>query len=194
MLKGFATIGLLAVAGCGDGPRPNDDLGTLGDNGRSGQVQVLNVHLQPPADDRYASGDDVVVRFTMVNNDDEVDRLTGVSAVDAQEAVLHWDVGCDGTAEPVSETPLPGCTTGFDVGPPEEGRHQPCYVTFRHITELTTAGTTTDMTFTFAESGEISVEAMVAIDRPRPRPSSTPATCDRDRASTQVPRVLATLC
>jgi copper(I)-binding protein len=168
VLKGFATIGLLAVAGCGEGPRPNDDLGTLGDNGRSGQVQVLNVHLQPPADDRYTAGDDVVVRFTMVNNGDEVDRLTGVSAADAREAVLHWDAGCDGTAEPVSDIPLPGGTTGFDVGPPEERRHKPYYVTLRDITELTIAGTTTDMTFTFAEAGEITVDAMVAIDRPRP--------------------------
>ncbi len=168
VLKGFALTGLLAVtAGCGEGPRPNDDLGTLGDNGRSRQVEVLNVHLQPPEDDRYTVGDDVIVRFTMVNNGDQADRLTGVRAADAQEVVLHWDEGCDGAAEPVSDIPLPAGTTGRDVGPPEERRHQPYYLTLHDITDLTPAGTTTDMTFTFADAGEITVEAMVAIDRPR---------------------------
>ena len=160
--------GVLALAGCGAGPRTNDDLGVLGDNGAEGRMQVLNVHLEPPADDRYVPGDDVVVRFTVVNGGDESDALTGLGVPGARDAVIHWDSACDGTAEPVTSVPVPAGTTGVDVGPADERRHQPYYAVVTGLRDLTVAGTTLPMTFTFAQAGAVEVDALVAIDRPRP--------------------------
>lgn len=159
---------MAALAGCGGGPRPNDDLGVLGDNGREGDVEVLNVHLEPPADDRYVPGDDVVVRFTMVNGGDESDALTALNVPGARDAVIYWDAACDGTAEPVDSVPLPDGTTGVDVGPADEQRHQPYYAVVQGLRDLQVAGSTLPMTFTFAQAGAVEVDAMVAIDRPRP--------------------------
>ncbi|GGS30859.1 MULTISPECIES: copper chaperone PCu(A)C [Actinokineospora] len=159
---------LILLAACGGEVRENDDLGTLGDHGRAGPVEVLNVHVEPPADDRYVPGDDVVVRFTMVNGGDRPDELTAVNVPGADKATVHWDAECDGTAEAVRTVPLPPGTTGVDVGPPDERRHQPYYLTVTGLDDLTVAGTTLPMSFTFAQAGTVEVDAMVAIDRPRP--------------------------
>jgi copper(I)-binding protein len=166
-LTAVAAVACLS-AGCGGDVRPNDDLTVLGDNARAGDIEVLNVHVEAPPDGRYSPGEDVVVRFTMVNNGDRPDELLRAEVPGSKDTTVHWDKECDGTAEAVEAIPLPPGTTGVDVGPPGERGHQPYHVTVTGLQDLARAGTTLPMTFTFAQAGTIGVEALVAAEKPRP--------------------------
>lgn len=172
MSAGRTLITVAAVAclsaGCGGDARPDDDLTVLGDNASAGDIEVLDVHVEPPADGRFSPGEDAVVRFTLVNSGDQRDELLRADVPGSQDSTVHWDKECDGTAEAVEAIPLPPGATGTDVGPPEERRRQPYHVTVTGLPDLTPAGTTLPMSFTFAQAGTIEVDALVAAEKPRP--------------------------
>ncbi|MCR6490643.1 copper chaperone PCu(A)C [Amycolatopsis sp. OK19-0408] len=180
MIFAAVAAAVLVTAGCSPSDRPAPDQGetgrvrapnpavnkplqTLGSNVELGPISLLNVFVMPPATDQYQAGQDAVVRLTLVNRGTEPDALTGVSSELAGSASIHWDRGCDGTAEQVDRLPI---TAGGLVPAPtgtRDFRHSPYYVEL-HGLRHDVAGTNLAITFTFEHAGTATVSAKV---RPR---------------------------
>jgi len=141
-------------------PAPDVPAGTLGTNVEFGQLSVLNVYLLPSANGAYRKGEAARVRFTLVNRGSTEEALDAIGSPMAAAATLHWDRGCDGTAERVAQLPLPA-RNGVPAVPGTSGvRHGPYYA---ELTELTrdVVATTVPVTFTFAHAGTVTVAAKV---------------------------------
>ncbi|MEV6644225.1 copper chaperone PCu(A)C [Amycolatopsis sp. NPDC051371] len=102
--------------------------GTLGTSVEFGQLSLLNVYLLPSPGGDYRKGEAARVRFTLVNRGSTDEALTAASSRAAAVVTLHWDHACDGTAEQVSQLPLPAGNgvsvvpgaSGNQHGPPHE--------------------------------------------------------------------------
>ena len=166
----------LAVSGCTAGDRPatgqgvtdrvpppapavNKPLETMGTNVELGPMSVLNVFVVPPRSEHYQAGQDAEVRLTLVNHGAE-DALTGVSSPFSRSASIHWDRGCDGTAEAVDRLPVTeeGLVPRPTAAP--EFRHSAYYVSLEDLKQEV-LGTTIPVKFTFAHAGTVTVSAKV---------------------------------
>lgn len=155
----------LPVSSCGEDPRFNDTLSTLGTNGQIGQVYLLNVYVTPPlVGDRYLPGQEAVVRYTVFNDGDVPDRLLQVTSETAEGVRMHWDVDCDGYAEPVDWMPLPAQNEPPHVAPPGDERRGPYYLAMIDIEREVLAGTTIPLTFVFDRNGVVTIETLVRTE------------------------------
>jgi copper(I)-binding protein len=154
----LATV--LVLPACGGDVLTDEPLNGIGaDQAKSG-IGLHGVYVQKPDESPYRAGDDAIVRFTMVNNTEQADRLTKVSTSYARDVVQHWDRQCDGTAEEVSAIPV---AAEDDVpNPPAIDRPHPGYhLEIIGFNQEVHAGTVVPMTFTFEQAGEIQVDALV---------------------------------
>lgn len=167
-----ACAALLSMSACGDvAPEPDPPLNTLGSSGRVGQMSLHNVYVLGAADGRYVAGERARVRLTLVNDGNHDDALVKVTSAAASAARMHWDKGCDGTAESVQritvaasglvpQAPLPASQAQATTGTERSALHQPYYVTLVAGEEIR-RGTTVPITFTFERAGTVTIEAMV---------------------------------
>lgn len=146
---------LLLVAACGyepaDGPA-----GTLGSNGRVGDVLLRNVYLAASGDGGYGPGDDGLVRLWLFNRSAEADALVDVRSAQAESARVGWDRDCDGTYETVPELPIRA-----DGTVPYE---RPYAVELLDFTGEVRGGTTVPLTFTFKNAGETRLDVLVEAE------------------------------
>ncbi|WP_158853438.1 copper chaperone PCu(A)C [Saccharothrix deserti] len=158
-------IGTLGVAGavlaavltsCGE-PQRELESGTMGTNGRVGDVVLRNVFVEAPPEHAYRRGDDAVVRLAVFSESDQPDALLGVRTQKADQVELHSDEDCDGTSEVVPRIPVPAEGA---VGEP--GSVSPSYhLLVVDFSEEVLAGTTVPLTFIFEGAGETTLDAMV---------------------------------
>ncbi|OLZ47159.1 copper chaperone PCu(A)C [Amycolatopsis keratiniphila] len=160
-------------------PAVDKPLQTLGSNLELGPMSVLNVYVMPPPEGHYQAGQDAVVRLTLVNNSRTDDALTAVSSPLARTAAIHWDRGCDGTAEQVDR--LPVTARGLVPAPADalEYRHSPYHLELRDLTK-DVLGMTLPITVTFAQAGTATVQAKI---RPQGEPHERYAdlACTREK-------------
>lgn len=169
---------LVLVAACGR-PRPEPDppLNTLGSHATVGDVALHSVYVVAPRDSSYTRGETAHVRLTLVNRGQQQDALVKVTSERAGSTSLHWDRGCDGTAEKVDEIVVsaaglvpqdPLSETG--VPPASESNqtdvlHQPYFLTLTASTKIR-RGTTVPITFTFRDAGTVTLETIVQSKHP----------------------------
>jgi copper(I)-binding protein len=158
---GAALAAVLVLPACGAGePLTDEPLNGIGADQAEAGIGLHGVYVQKPAEGPYEPGDNAIVRFTMVNNTEQADRLTEVTTSYAQDVVQHWDRQCDGTAEKVPAIPV---AAEDDVpNPPAIDRPHPGYhLEIIEFNQEVHAGTVVPLTFTFQNAGEIQVDALV---------------------------------
>lgn len=154
---------LLAVAAACANQVPNIESSPVGANvATADSINVLNVSLDPPPDqEAYHVDDSAVVRFTLGNRSAEDDRLKSIHTSEATQAQLQWDSSCSGTADPVSDIPVPAHASV--PLPPDTGVVQgsPYYAKLEGIKKEIRIGTTVPLVFEFEKAGLIPVDATV---------------------------------
>lgn len=141
----------LALSACGAGLRaqtyqirPNGDTADVAVNG----IAVRGISILPPSRDdrRYEVGEDARARFTVVNDGPEDDRLVSVTSPAATEVVV-----LEGNRE--AELEVDSLTsTG-----------QRYSLVLRGLTRPLSIGELVEMTFRFAENGEVTALVPVQI-------------------------------
>ncbi len=81
--------------------------GTNGANAQVGDIMLRNVYLDEPPNPGYLAGSDATVLLVLINQGGEPDTLTGITTPVATTVEIHWDRGCDGTAETLPRLELP---------------------------------------------------------------------------------------
>jgi copper(I)-binding protein len=128
------------------------------------QAQVANITLRSvlldyPSSGRYQQGDDAQLRAAVINTADESDTLVSIQS-DAFEGVR----AIGGGANPVSDPS--GFSTQLGIEIPRDqtvflGGDGPT-ILLENLTESLTAGQSVQLTMTFEQAGQVTVEALVA--------------------------------
>jgi hypothetical protein len=164
----------------GDQPAPFQE-SVMGANAQAGAILLRSVHVEAPPHPSYQPGDDAVLWFTLLNQGQRQDTLTSLTSTAAASAEIRWDDDCDGTAQTVPALPLqpdfPGLTEASGGVPPFDSY----YGRLVDFKQPVLAGTTVPVTFTFADAGQVTVEALVQPST-APRPAPT-ALCQAPSAS-----------
>jgi copper(I)-binding protein len=160
------------VAIPGDQPEPFQE-SVMGANAQVGEILLRSVHVEAPQNPSYQPGNDAVVRFTLLNEGRRQDTLTSLTSTAAASVEIRWDDDCDGAARTVSALPLqpafPGLTEASGGVPPFDAY----YGRLVDFKQQVLAGTTVPVTFTFADAGQVTVEALVQpSSAPRPAPTA----------------------
>lgn len=158
----LAALGVLSmvVVGCGE-PQKELESGTMGANGRVGDVLLRNVFVEAPPEHAWRAGDDASAWLTLLTEGGAPDALVGVRTDSAARVELLADRDCDGEAEPVDRVEVPA---GGAVD--EQGSVGTAYrLRITDFTREVLAGTTVPLTFTFEDAGETTVEAPVEASR-----------------------------
>jgi hypothetical protein len=101
-----SAVVLLGSASCGE-PQRVLESGTMGTNGRVGDVLLRNVFVEAPDGSGYQPGDDATVRLALFSEADRPDTLLGVRSDAARGVEMLADRDCDGGSEPVSGITVP---------------------------------------------------------------------------------------
>lgn len=151
--------------------------GTVGSNTDVGQMQIRNLHLAA-TEDAYPPGSTAEARLHLINAAPRQDALVGARSPRAERVELRWDRACDGRAEPVGRIPITAHGT-VPLAPGQPKGAAPYHLEIIGITQPTRPGTTFPVTLTFAQAGEVTVDAKVQAtrdgDAPPPRPCGVPA-------------------
>jgi copper(I)-binding protein len=177
----LAVVSAVALGGCqtedpvaipGDQPAPFQE-SVMGVNAEVGDVLLRSVHIEAPSDPRYQPGDDATVWFTLFNEGPRQDTLTSLTSAAAASAEIHWDKDCDGVAQTVPALPVQSEFPGLDKasgGVPPFDSYYGRLVDFK---QQVLAGTSVPVTFTFADAGQVTVQALVQpSSAPRPAPTA----------------------
>lgn len=171
-----AAAGALLLAGCGAGQVASTTLQVAAVNGGSGtssttQLEVDNVEMAFPEAEtaRWDEGADVPLTFTISNQDAQPDTLTGVSSpaassvevegtteIPARSAVVGVD---DESTVADAETAAGTQNSNSETGASNAGQVR---VVLTGLTAPITSGQTADVTFSFANAGDITVPVPVA--------------------------------
>lgn len=150
--------------------------GTVGSNTDVGQVQIRNLHLAE-TEAGYPPGSTAEARLHLINRAPRQDALLGARSPRAERVELRWDQACDGRAESVDRIPI----TARGVVPLAPGQPEgstPYHLEIIGITQPTRPGTTFPVTLTFAQAGEVTIDAKVQAtrdgDASPPRPCRAP--------------------
>lgn len=168
---------VLLLTGCGD-PQQVIQSGTTGANAQVGDILLRNVYLDEPPNPSYPTGSDPTVLLVLINQGRQPDTLTRITTPVATTVEIHWDRGCDGTAETLPRLELPA---HIDLTSPPNARSPGRADYFLRLIETTKpvlAGSAVPLTFTFTHAGSITMSA--PVDAPgtsrseAPRPCATP--------------------
>ncbi|WP_338595376.1 copper chaperone PCu(A)C [Saccharopolyspora sp. SCSIO 74807] len=186
-MRGFTSIalvafGLGALTGCGgtvlESPSgaPAGAAGTIGTNEGVGQIKVRNVHLAA-TEAGYPPGSAAPAELFLINNGMRQDALVGARSPQAERVELRWDRGCDGQAEPVPQIPVTAQgTVPLAPGQPESAT--PYRLEVIGLERMARPGTTFPLTLTFAQAGDVRVDAKIQAtrdgDKPPPHPCAAP--------------------
>ncbi|WP_040339644.1 copper chaperone PCu(A)C [Candidatus Blastococcus massiliensis] len=150
VLGGLLLTSVVVLGGCGEDEEPAGP-GGPGVAASVGDMELRNVRLDNPPDGIYEIGSAALLGVAMVNSGDEDDELVGVSGPDFTGTVVDED--------PASSDPgisIPEGETVFTDGP--DG---PVLVIVGLDETLRTAESL-EITFTFQEAGEVTVDAPVS--------------------------------
>ena len=153
-------------------------MNSLGSTTRIGEISLHNVYVTGARDGRYAKGEKARIRLTLINRGKQRDALLKVTSKRAGSASMHWDRGCDGTAEKVEKIVVapdtglvPQDPTSASATPPTSeptrtgSDHQPYFITLTAGTEIRN-GTSVPITFTFRDAGTVTLETIVQSRHP----------------------------
>jgi copper(I)-binding protein len=158
---GVLLLGPLALSACSAGQvtqTATQDRDKSGPQTRHGNITLRAVTLEYPQSGRYDAGDDVELRAAIINTSDEPDRLTSIESDDFEGVRA---IG--GDAGPVAASS--GLGSDVDVEIPRDetvflGGDGPT-VLLENLTEDLTAGQSIQLTMTFEQAGEMTVQALV---------------------------------
>ena len=155
----------------GDQPEPFQE-SVMGANAQVGSILLRSVHVEAPANPRYEPGDDATLWFTLVNEGRQPDTLTSLTSPLTESVEIRWDDNCDGAAQTVPELPLQPVfprPNASSAGVPPFDAYSGRLVNFNREVF---AGNTVPVTFTFANAGAVTVDALVQPSgAPRPAPT-----------------------
>ncbi len=161
----------------------------MGANAQAGAILLRSVHVEAPPTPSYQPGDDAIVWFTLLNQGRRQDTLTSLTSTAAASAEIRWDDNCDGAAQAVPALPLQPAFPGLTEASGGVPSFDAYYGRLVGLKQEVLAGTTVPVTFTFADAGQVTVEALVQpSNAPRPAPTgicqapSTPAASVRPSA------------
>lgn len=118
-----------------------------------GDLALRQVQLVSPRGGTYDSGDDAELRMAIVNGGKEDDALIGVDGEGFGDAELRSSSSTGGSGDEL-EIPADGAVFVGEDGDAE--------ITLTDLDEALTTGQYIDLTFTFENAGEITVEVTVA--------------------------------
>ena len=174
-----ATVGVLlfsplAITACSAG-QVNQTSSQLrdkvGPTARVGALELRQVQLAYPTNGSYAPGDDAELQMTIVNSGSEDDALTGVSGSSfSRVRVTGSSSGTLAPSTSAAATSTPASSSGgrtLDVPVPADstvylGQNAPT-VTLVALGEGLTPAQTVELTFTFEQAGDVTVQVPVAV-------------------------------
>ena len=138
-------------------------------NAQAGGLALRNVGIAPPAEGELeiGPGKDAQLTLSIVNPGAEADTLTGVTTPAASSTKL-----VDGSGHEVSsvEVPAQGAAEAGDFG-----------VVLIGLTKALRPGMYTDVTFTFANNGRLTISVPVKLyEHPVPRKSYAPKPAEEE--------------
>jgi copper(I)-binding protein len=147
--------GLLAapavLVGCGADERPAAPVGGPGVAASVGELELRNIRLDNPPAGVYEIGSAALLGVAIVNDGDEDEQLVGVSGPDFTGVVVD-----EGEITTTPSVTIPAGETVFTDGP--EGP----VVVLAGIDETLRTSESLEVTFTFEQAGEVTVDAPVS--------------------------------
>lgn len=157
-LAAAALAAALAAAGCGDETPDVDDSGAVGpDEPVSESIEVLQVQLEYPLDDVYEEGEDARLFLGIANPGTEEDDLIDVRGPDFTDAALT----VDGEAAVIRVLPEDNVFIGPEGAPS---------IVLEDLQTTLRSSQSIPVTFVFEEAGEVTVDAVVAVQGQDPTP------------------------
>lgn len=152
LIPAVTVVAALALSGCAAGQiaqTANQVAAIDGANGTVGALGVRDVRLAPTAENVYEAGADVPLKLWVSNTAIDNDTLTGVSSTAADSVVISGDAEILGQTlvQITDETPTTIVVTG--------------------LKEELSYGKSIPITFTFAQSGAVTVNAPIEIPAER---------------------------
>jgi copper(I)-binding protein len=157
---------MVAAGACGGEPKPEPKppvarTDQAGVDKVAGSLRILAMHVTAPAGDRYPSGSDLRVIFTLVNVGTEPDALVSVSSPDARRVEIRWDRNCDGRPEVVPHLPIAPEQAPAPAKPAGAGPFDPYDLLVVAVRRDVPAGTNVPLELTFTRAGRVSTSAYV---------------------------------
>jgi copper(I)-binding protein len=147
--------GLLAapavLVGCGADEQPAAPVGGPGVAASVGELELRNIRLDNPPAGVYEIGSAALLGVAIVNDGDEDEQLVGVSGPDFTGVVVD-----EGEITTTPSVTIPAGETVFTDGP--EGP----VVVLAGIDETLRTSESLEVTFTFEQAGEVTVDAPVS--------------------------------
>lgn len=157
----------LVVTGCGGADHSGSEAAVVhpgaGVNSRVGNVLLRDVSIDEPRDATFAPGQVVRLRVTLFNEGDTPDAFLGVTTPIASDTRLVRDANCDGTAEVVSELPLPGQDPVRTPAPGVPNGPEVAYVVQLVLQQAVPSGQSVPVTFAFRQAGTTTVQVPVEV-------------------------------
>lgn len=184
----------LVFTGCGAGQvtQTSEQVSAVnGAEGHVGPISLLNVRLAYPADGghAYEPGDSVTLLLTITNTGDRADELAQVSTQATDEVeitgatTVHPDVALMSSDEGAAEeagAPAPSATASSEPAEPQDGgggadaETAQLTIVLRGLTHPVRPGLPTEITFVFAQAGEVTLRVPVGEpERGRLEPSGS---------------------
>jgi copper(I)-binding protein len=121
-------------------------------------ITLRSVLLEYPTSGRYDAGDDAELRAAIINSSDEADTLVSISS-DAFEGVRSIGGDTNAVSDPSGFSPR------LDVEIPRDGSvflggNGPT-ILLENLSDSLTAGQSIELTMTFEQAGDVTVEALV---------------------------------
>jgi len=151
----------LALGACSAGQvtqTATQDRDKSGSQAEVANITLRSVMLEYPTSGRYQAGDDAELRAAIINTSDEADTLVSITG-DAFEGVRS--IGGDTNA--VSDAS--GFSSRLDIEIPRDGAvflggNGPT-ILLENLSDSLTAGQSIELTLTFEQAGDVTVEALV---------------------------------
>jgi copper(I)-binding protein len=159
---GALLLSPLAIGACSAGQvtqTATQDRDKSGPQAEAANITLRSVQIEYPTSGRYDAGDDAELRAAIINTSDDADTLVSIES-EAFEGVR----AIGGDTNPVSSSSALSSEVEVEI-PREEavflGGDGPT-ILLENLTEELTAGQSIELTMTFEQAGEVTVQAMVA--------------------------------
>ena len=159
---GALLLGPLALSACSAGQvtqTATQDRDKAGPQAEVANITLRSIVLEHPQSGRYDAGDDAELRAAIINTSDEPDTLVSIES-DAFEGVRALGGGTTGG---VSSPTAFGSDVDVEIPRDETvflGGDGPT-ILLENLTEDLTAGQDIELTMTFEQAGEMTVQALV---------------------------------
>jgi copper(I)-binding protein len=156
-----ATMVVAGACGGGESKPPVAGIDEAGVDSVAGSLRILAIHVVAPAGDRYPSGSNLRVIFTIVDVGAAPDALVGASSPDAERVEIRWDRDCDHHPEVVPRLPIAPEEAPAPTNPAGVGPYDPYDLLVVAVRHDVLAGTSVPLSLTFERAGKVSTSAYV---------------------------------